>query len=66
MTYIHYENYKGGINNLCVATDSDTGLTATSTKSKERAIVLLDSKITKAGGFWATRKAQTNERPVLI
>ncbi len=47
MTYITYRNYKGGINNLIIATDSKTGLTATSTKSKEAAIVRLDRKITK-------------------
>ena len=47
MTYITYRNYKGGINNLIVATDSKTGLAATSTKSKEDAIVRLDRKITQ-------------------
>lgn len=47
MTYITYRNYKGGIDNLIVATDSETGLTATSTKSKEAAIVRLDHKITQ-------------------
>lgn len=57
MIYISYENYRGGINNLCVVTDSDTGLTVTSTKSKEKAIELLDHKITKAGGYWKSRKA---------
>ena len=46
MIYITYCNYKGGINNLIVATDSETGLTATSIKSKEAAIVRLDQKIT--------------------
>lgn len=46
MTYITYRNYKGGVNNFVVATDSETGLTATSTKSKEAAIVRLDHKIT--------------------
>lgn len=46
MTYIHYENYKGGVNNLCVACDSETGLIATSVKGKERAILNLDHKIT--------------------
>lgn len=46
MTYIHYENYKGGVNNLCVARDSETGLVATSTRGKERAILNLDHKIT--------------------
>ena len=38
MTYIHYENYRGGVNNLCVARDSKTGAVATSTKGKERAV----------------------------
>lgn len=46
MIYITYRNYRGGVNNLIVATDSKTGLTATSTKSKEAAIVRLDHKIT--------------------
>ncbi|MDE7245549.1 MAG: hypothetical protein K2O18_16470 [Oscillospiraceae bacterium] len=46
MTYIHYRNYKGGVNNLCIARDSETGLVATSTKGKERAILNLDHKIT--------------------
>lgn len=46
MTYIHYQNYKGGVNNLCVARDSETGLVATSIKGKERAILNLDHKIT--------------------
>ena len=46
MIFIRYKNYKGGVNNLCVVTDSETGLIATSTKGKERAIALLDHKIT--------------------
>lgn len=46
MIFIRYRNYKGGVNNLCVAVDSETGLIATSTKGKERAIALLDHKIT--------------------
>ena len=48
MLYVHYENYKGGINNLCVAYDSETELTATSTKGKYAAVALLDRKIDKA------------------
>lgn len=44
MTYIHYENYKGGVNNLCVARDGETGAVATSTKSKERAVQNLRRK----------------------
>jgi hypothetical protein len=47
MLYIYYESYKGGTNNLCVARDSDTGLTATSIKGKYKATELLDHKITK-------------------
>lgn len=47
MTYISYKNHKGGTNNLCVATDSETGIFATSTKSKEKAIVNLDIKLSK-------------------
>lgn len=38
MYAITYENYKGGINNLIVAIDDETGITATSTKSKEQVI----------------------------
>lgn len=45
MIYITFSNYKGGINNLIIAVDSETGLTATSTKSKEAAIVRLNRKI---------------------
>ncbi len=37
MTYISYESYRGGVNNLCVATDSKTGMVATSTRGKEQA-----------------------------
>ena len=54
MVYITFRNYKGGINNLIIASDSETGLTATSTKSKEAAIVRLDHKITQR------RKTQNN------
>lgn len=59
MTYIDYENYKGGVNNLCVARDSETGLVSTSTVSKERAILNLDHKIT------LHRKAQTEREATL-
>lgn len=45
MTYIHYENYRGGVNNLCVARDSKTGTVATSTKGKERAVHNLRRKM---------------------
>lgn len=45
MTYIHYENYRGGVNNLCVALDSKAGAVATSTKGKERAVQNLRRKI---------------------
>jgi hypothetical protein len=34
--YIWYENYKGGVNNLCVV-QSD-GITTTSTKGKDTAV----------------------------
>lgn len=44
MTYIHYENYRGGVNNLCVARDSATGQAATSTKGKARALHNLHRK----------------------
>jgi len=44
MTYIHYENYRGGVNNLCVARDSETGRIATSTKGKEQALNNLHRK----------------------
>ena len=57
MTYIHYENYRGGVNNLCVATDSETGLVATSTKGKERAVLNLDHKTTLY-----RKEKQANER----
>ena len=55
MIYIHYENHKGGVNNLCVAHDSDSGVTATSIKGKYSAIENLNRKIDKAGGYWKTR-----------
>ena len=45
MTYIHYENYRGGVNNLCVAIDSKTWAVATSTKGKERAVQNLHRKM---------------------
>lgn len=44
MTYISYENYRGGVNNLCVARDSKTGAVATSTKGKERVVQNLRRK----------------------
>lgn len=47
MTYITMANYKGGVNNLFVATDDKTGISATSTKSVEKAIVNLDRKLSK-------------------
>lgn len=49
MTYIHYENYKGGVNNLCVARDSATGQVATSTKGKAQALNNLHRKNKKHG-----------------
>lgn len=49
MTYITITNYKGGVNNLFIATDSETGVYSTSTKSKEKAIVNLDIKLSKLG-----------------
>ena len=61
MIYITYCNYKGGINNLIVATDSKTGLTATSTKSKEAAIVRLDRKIAQ---HQQAQKTQTSQAAV--
>lgn len=45
MTYIHYESYRGGVNNLCVAIDGKTGMAATSTKGKEQAVKNLRRKI---------------------
>ncbi len=56
MLYISYQNYKGGVNNLCVAYDINSGLTATSTHGKYKAIENLNRKIDKAGGYWKTRK----------
>ena len=50
MTYITTANYKGGVNNLYIATDSKTGIFATSIKSKEKAIVNLDRKLSKEKG----------------
>lgn len=47
MTYITTANYKGGINNLYIATDDKTGISASSTKSKEKAIVNLHRKLSK-------------------
>lgn len=49
MTYIHYENYRGGVNNLCVAIDGKTGMAATSTKGKEQAQRNLHRKIKQQG-----------------
>ena len=45
MIYTHYINYRGGVNNLCVAIDSKTGVAATSTKGKERAVQNLRRKM---------------------
>jgi len=45
--YIHYENYRGGVNNLAVAHDTETKLTATSQRSKEDAVRGLQRKIAK-------------------
>ena len=42
MIVTFYENYKGGVNNLCVAQDSRTGEFATSLKDKEAAIKNLE------------------------
>lgn len=48
MHTISYENYKGGVNNLIIVTDDDeTGITATSTKSKEQAIKNLKRQLRK-------------------
>ncbi len=49
MTYVHYENYHGGVNNLCVAYDSETGQIATSTKGKAQALNNLHRKNKKYG-----------------
>ncbi len=38
MIYVHWENFNGGTNNLCVARDDRRGLVATSTKDKKAAI----------------------------
>ena len=58
MLFISYENYKGGVNNLCVAFDSDTGLKATSIHGKYAAVQNLNRKIDKAGGYWKTRQQE--------
>ena len=42
MIVTFYENYKGGVNNLCVAQDSRTGEFVTSLKGKENAIKNLE------------------------
>lgn len=47
MYYISLGNYKGGINNLYIATDYETGIFATSIKSKSKAIYNLDRKLSK-------------------
>lgn len=47
MYAINYKNYKGGINNLIIAIDDETGITATSTKSKEQAIKNLKRQLLK-------------------
>ncbi len=47
MHTISYENYKGGVNNLIIVTDDETGITATSTKSKEQAIKNLKRQLRK-------------------
>lgn len=45
--YISYWNYRGGVNNLCIAQDHDTGLQASSTKGKEQAIRNLRKQLNK-------------------
>lgn len=49
MTYISIKNTNGGVNNLYVATDSETGVSATSKISKEVAVYNLDRKLCKLG-----------------
>lgn len=49
MTYITIANYNGGVNNLFIATDSETGIYSTSIKSKEKTIVNLDIKLSRLG-----------------
>ena len=56
MTYIHHENYRGGVNNLCVAIDGKTGMAATSTKGKEQAQRNLHRKIKQQGRRQAVGK----------
>ena len=45
MIITFYENYKGGVNNLCVAQDTKTGEFATSFKGKERAVKNLNKTL---------------------
>lgn len=45
MIGVYYENYIGGVNNLCVAARSKTGLAATSAISKETASGSLSRKM---------------------
>lgn len=59
MTYIHYENYRGGVNNLYVAIDGKTGMAATSTKGREQAQRNLHRKIKQQG----RRQAVGKENP---
>lgn len=48
MICVYYENYNGGVNNLCVAVDWETGERATSLKSTEQAIRNLKRKLRTA------------------
>ncbi len=47
MTLIHYENHRGGVNNLVVATDWATGEFSTSLISKEHAAIALKRKMAR-------------------
>lgn len=49
MVCVHYENYKGGVNNMAVAVDSRTGISATSTKGAKAAEKNLKAKLRKRG-----------------
>ena len=51
MIVTYYENHQGGVNNLAVALDRETGLCATSTKGKYTAVKNLKRKLKTNASF---------------
>lgn len=52
MILVHYESYKGGVNNLAVAIETKTGRAATSIKGKEAAVRNLKRIIRREAKTW--------------